>query len=404
MSTTASQESPLSSRPADVAPVEIYMDNAATSFPKPPAVEAALVDYARHVGGSAGRGAYPRAARSAEILLETRKALAALFHVADPLRFVFTLNCTDALNLAIKGLDWKAGDEALVSAIEHNSVVRPLRALSDEKGIRIVRVPASPQGLVDPADYERLLSSRTRLVALVHASNVCGTLQPIEAVGRLARARGIPFLVDAAQSAGAVPIDLSALPIDLLAFPGHKALLGPLGTGGLYIRAGMDLKPLREGGTGSLSEQDRQPDFLPDKYEPGSHNAIGIAGWKAGLDFLIKEGVASVRAHERRLTDLFLKGLSDVPGLRVFGPQRAEDRVAVIPVRKDGWEPQRLSAELYRLGRIMTRSGLHCAPGAHQAIGTYPEGATRFSLGYSSTEDEVREAIRRLGEFAANFC
>ena len=389
---------------------EIYLDNAATSFPKPPHVEQALIDYARHIGASAGRGAYPRAVRSGEILEETRQLLAQLFNISTPRRIIFTLNASDALNLAIKGIDWQRGDSAIVSTMEHNSVLRPLNALKRKWGIRVIKIPANAEGWVNPEDYARAIEPSAKLIALVHASNVSGTIQSIAQVGALARAKGIPFLVDAAQTAGALPIDVEAMKIDLLAFPGHKALMGPLGTGALYIREGIDLEPLREGGTGSISEHEVQPDFLPDKYEPGSHNALGLAGLKAGLEFILqlshsstsgessktKSGVEMIRAHEEALITQFIHETKSIEGLTLYGPVEAARRVAVIAVRLEGYAPLDLSQILFSSAGLMTRSGLHCAPGAHQAIGTFPVGATRFSFGYFTTKEQLHTAVLAL--------
>jgi cysteine desulfurase/selenocysteine lyase len=381
---------------------EIYFDNAATSFPKPDEVEAALLHFHRHLGASAGRGAYPRAVLSGRLLEDTRKLLASLFNVRKSGQIIFTFNASDALNLAIKGLDWRLGDNAVVSAMEHNSVMRPLHALKNRKGIKINKVKTNAEGLVDPIDIAKAMDSHTRLVALVHASNVSGTIQPIAEVGEICRRKGVPFLVDAAQSAGALPIDVEAMKIDFLAVPGHKALLGPLGTGALYIREGIDLETLREGGTGSQSEQEVQPDFLPDKYEPGSHNALGIAGWKAGLEFLLKETVAKVRKHEEHLTEQFLEGIRKIGTLDVYGPKNAAKQVAVVSLRLGDFAPLELSHRLYERGRLMTRSGLHCAPGAHQMIGTYPLGTTRFSFGYFNTPADIEKAISVLTAIAKN--
>lgn len=379
---------------------EVYFDNAATSFPKPDAVEAALLHYHRDLGASAGRGAYPRAVLTGRLLDDTRKLLASLFNIKTPQQIVFTLNASDALNLAIKGLDWRAGDNAVISATEHNSVLRPLNALKNRKGIKLIKVKASAEGIVRATDIAKAITARTRLVAVLHASNVTGSLQPIEEIGRITSKKGVPFLVDASQTAGVMPIDVEAMKIDLLAFPGHKALLGPLGTGGLYIRHGLDLETLREGGTGSLSEQEVQPDFLPDKYEPGSHNALGIAGLKAGLEFLLKESVAKVRKHEQQLTEMFLEGLRTISNLQTYGPLNAGKQVAVVSIRVGEFAPQELSHRLFELGHLMTRSGLHCAPGAHQTIGTYPLGTTRFSFGYFNTPQEIDLTLSLLSRIA----
>ncbi len=381
---------------------EIYFDNAATSFPKPDAVETGLLNYHRHLGASAGRGAYPRAVLAGRLLEDTRKLLASFFNIRKPSQIIFTFNASDALNLAIKGLDWRLGDNAVVSVMEHNSVLRPLHALKNRKGIKIIKVKANPEGIVDPIDVAKAIDSHTRLVAIVHASNVTGSVQPIAEVGDIASRKGVPFLVDAAQSAGVLPIDVESMKIDLLALPGHKALLGPLGTGALYIREGLDLETLREGGTGSQSEHEVQPDFLPDKYEPGSHNALGIAGWKGSLEFLLKETVAKVRAHEKRLTEQFLAGVRKIQALQVYGPKDAAKQVSLVSLRLGDFAPLELSHRLFERGGFMTRSGLHCAPGAHQTIGTYPLGTTRFSFGYFNTSEEIDKAIAVLAAIAKN--
>jgi cysteine desulfurase/selenocysteine lyase len=376
------------------------MDNAATSFPKPQGVEDALLAFHRDIGASAGRGAYPRAVASGRLLDETRRLLARLFNIPKPEQIIYTLNASDALNLAIKGIRWQAGDSAVVSVLEHNSVLRPLHALQERLGIKIHKVKASQEGLVDPIEMAKAIDARTKLIALVHASNVTGTLQPVAEVGEIARRKGIPFLVDAAQSAGAFPIDVQAMNIDLLAFPGHKALLGPLGTGGLYIREGLDLATLKEGGTGSQSEQEVQPDFLPDRYEPGSHNALGIAGWKAGLEYILGKRVTSIRTQEESLIRQFLEGARWIDGLTIYGPKQAGAQVAVISVRLKEFAPLELSHRLFEQGGLMTRSGLHCAPGVHRTLGTHPDGTTRFSFGCFNTSLDIDQALAALRDLA----
>ncbi len=381
---------------------EIYFDNAATSFPKPPSVEAALLHYHRDLGASAGRGAYPRAVLTGRLLEDTRKRLASFFNIRNPNQIIFTLNASDALNLAIKGLDWRAGDNAVVSAMEHNSVLRPLNQLKMRCGIKIVKVKACPEGFVRPNEVAKAINARTRLVSVVHVSNVTGSILPIEEIGQLTSKKGVPFLVDASQSAGVLPIDVEAMKIDLLAFPGHKALLGPLGTGALFIREGLALETLREGGTGTQSEQEVQPDFLPDKYEPGSHNALGIAGWKAGLEFIAHETIGKIRKHELRLTEMFLEGIRSIGGVQIYGPKNATQQSAVVSLRVGDYAPPEVSHRLYEVGKLMTRSGLHCAPGAHQAIGTYPLGTTRFSFGYFNTPQDIDLAVSVLSHIAKN--
>lgn len=375
---------------------EYYCDNAATSFPKAPGVLEALVHYTKHLGASAGRGAYPRALETERLLLDTRRLLARLFGVANSSRIIFTFNASDALNLAIKGLQWRRGDRAVISAMEHNSVLRPLNELKRRVGIEVVKVPATREGGINPKDFEKAVKPRTKLLACVHASNVVGSLTPIPEIGRMARKKGIPFLVDAAQTAGAVPIDVEEMNVDLLAFPGHKALLGPLGTGGLVIHESLDLETLKEGGTGSVSEQETQPVFLPDKYEPGSHNALGIAGWKAALEYILRTGVKKIRQHEESLTAQFLKGLESDSRVILYGPKDAARRVAVVSLNMLNFAPQDLAQTLWERFGIMTRAGLHCAPGAHQTMGSYPTGAVRFSFGYATTPQDVEHALASL--------
>jgi cysteine desulfurase/selenocysteine lyase len=385
---------------ADDRSASVYVDNAATSFPKPAGVEEALLAFHRDIGASAGRGAYPRAVAAGRLLDETRRLLARLFNIPTAERIVYTANASDALNIAIKGIPWKAGDSAVVSVMEHNSVLRPLHALEQRVRIKINKVHAAPDGLVDPIEMAKAIDGRTQLIALVHGSNVSGTLQPIAEVGEIARRKGIPFLVDAAQTAGAYPIDVQSMKIDLLAFPGHKALLGPLGTGGLYIRDGLELETYKEGGTGSQSEHEVQPDFLPDRFEPGSHNALGIAGLKAGLEYILAKGVHSIRTQEESLTRQFLEGARWISGLKLYGPKQAPAQVAVISLRLGDFAPSELSYRLFEQGGIMTRSGLHCAPGAHRTIGTYPDGTTRFSFGCFNTSSDVDQTLSALRALA----
>ncbi len=284
------------------------MDNAATSFPKPTQVTEAMVRYATQIGASAGRGAYREAVETGELLSECRRRLCRLFNGQRSEHFIFTLNCSDALNLAIKGLiDPDRKGHAICTQVDHNSILRPLNALVDAGLIEQTRVAVDPAtGLVDPDDIARAIRPDTRLIAVTHASNVTGTVQPIREIGKIAQSHGIPFVVDIAQSAGHLPIDVQADGIDLLAAPGHKGLLGPLGTGFLYIRPGMEkaLHPIREGGTGSASDSDRQPEFLPDKYEAGSHNAIGIIGLSEGVQWVLSQGIENLAARSRALRDL----------------------------------------------------------------------------------------------------
>lgn len=387
-------------------PRRLYMDNAATSRPKPARVMEEMCRYAAELGASAGRGAYSEAVETGDLLFECRRRLNRLFHGEKPEHFIFTLNCSDALNLAIKGLvDPDKRGHAICTHIDHNSILRPLHALEARGSITQTRVPVDPAtGLVDPDDVREAIRRDTRLIAITHVSNVTGTVQPVREIGRIARERGIPFVVDAAQSAGHVPIDVDEDCMDLLAAPGHKALLGPLGTGFLYIRPGLErsLRTLREGGTGSVSEQAVQPDFMPDKYEPGSHNAIGIIGLSEGVRWVAEQTVPKLAAHDIELMRTFIDGVTDVEGLAYYGPQGVRNRIGVFSIRIDGYEPHELSAILESHYGILTRSGIHCAPLAHAALGTAElGGTTRLSFGPFLSVQDVAYATDALAEIAA---
>lgn len=389
-----------------MSPRRLYLDNAATSFPKPPQVTDAVVHYMNQVGASAGRGAYSEAMESGSIIAECRRRLAQLFHGEKPEHFIFTLNCTDSLNLAIKGLiDPSKTNHAICAQIDHNSILRPLQTLEDRGWLKQTRVSVDPStGLIDLDELRRAIRPETRLIAVGHASNVTGTLQPIRKIGEIARAHDIPLVVDAAQSAGHVPIDVQADQIDLLAAPGHKGLLGPLGTGFLYIRPGLEkrLRTTREGGTGTISEEPRQPDIMPDRYESGSHNAPGIAGLSEAVAWILEQGIESLAAHDRDLVRVFIDGASDVEGLTYFGPQGVRDRVGVFSVRINGFDPHELSSVLEASYGILTRSGIHCAPLIHQAIGTFDGGGTtRLSFGPFLSRQDVKFATDVLAEIAS---
>lgn len=396
-----------SDTPNHLAPRRLYVDNAATSFPKPRAVTDAMVRYATELGASAGRGAYDEAVQTGALIHECRRRIARLIGGKRPEHVIFTLNCSDALNLAIKGLVHASRpNHAICTHIDHNSILRPLHALQADGLIEQTRIPVDgATGLVNPDDIRRAIRPDTRLIAITHVSNVTGTVQPIRDIGRIARETGVPLVVDAAQSVGHIPIDVETDGIDLLAAPGHKALLGPLGTGFLYIRPGVEkaLRTVREGGTGSVSEQPVQPDFLPDKYEPGSHNAIGIIGLSEGVRWVAEQTVEKLYAHEMDLVRTFLEGISDIPGLTYYGPQGVRNRIGVFSVRVEGFDPHELSAVLEGQFGILTRSGIHCAPLAHAAIGTADAGGTtRFSFGPFLTKQDVKFAADALADVAAN--
>jgi cysteine desulfurase/selenocysteine lyase len=380
----------------------LYVDNAATSYPKPPDVLGAMREYAETLGASAGRGAYRETLETGEILVDTRHRIARLIGAKDANQIVFTLNGSGALNLAIKGL-LRRGDHVVTTRMEHNSVLRPLHGLAAREMVEVTYVSADPQtGLVDGDAVLGSIRADTRMIVLQHASNVSGAIQPVEQVGLSARREGIALLVDAAQTAGHVPIDVTRMKIDLLAAPGHKGLMGPSGTGFLYIRSGLEaeIAPLIEGGTGSVSELPVQPDFMPDKFEAGSHNAIGIAGLQAALAWLEKETVEAIHARGIRLSEVFIERVKGIPGVSMYGPAVAGQRVPVFSISVTGMEPAEVSALFEAEFGILTRSGLHCAPFAHETLGTTARGGTtRFSFGAYNTIDDVErcaEAIRRL--------
>ena len=383
------------------------MDNAATSFPKPESVLDAMIDYARRLGASPGRGAYSEAREAARLMEECRERINTLIHGESARNIIFTLNTTDALNMAIHGL-LEPGDHVITTWLDHNSVLRPLNALA-KRGVEQSRVACDPRtGLVDPDEVQKAICPNTKLIVTLFGSNVTGTLQPIATIGGIAKAHGIPFLLDAAQAMGHVPLDVQADAIDLLAFPGHKGLLGPLGTGGLYIRPGLEskLRTVREGGTGSVSELDVQPEFLPDRFESGSHNAIGIIGLSAGVQWILDRGVDKLWEHEQTLVRRMLERIeAGIPGLSLFGPPTAASRCGVFSVRVAGYDsPNTLADTLEERFGILTRPGIHCAPLAHQTIGTASlGGTTRLSFGPFVTVEDVdfaADALTQLGKDA----
>lgn len=376
----------------------IYFDNAATSWPKPQVVRQALEAYFGEAGGNPGRSGHRMSIAASRLVLEAREAVARLFDASDPSRVVFTKNATEALNLAIYGLV-RPGDHVVTSSLEHNSVMRPLRHL-EEQGTEVTVVAGSPEGLLDPDDVRRALRPDTRLLVTTHGSNVVGTRLPIGELAAIAHERGVPYLVDAAQTAGAAPIDVEALGLDLLAFTGHKSLLGPTGTGGLYVREGLDLAPLMRGGTGSDSELEHQPGFLPDVYESGTLNVAGLAGLAAGVAFLMEAGVELIRTHERILIQRFLEGAREIPGLTVYGPPDVERRIGVVSFDLAGVSPSEVGFLLDDNWGILCRVGLHCAPVAHRTIGTYPAGTVRFGWSMFNTLEEIEVALAALAEIA----
>ena len=371
----------------------IYMDNAATSWPKPDETLAAMVEYAQTVGATPGRSGHRLSIEAARSVLDTRESLAQLFGVANPLRVIFTRNATEALNIAIRGL-LKPGDHVITSGMEHNSAMRPLRAM-EKQGVAVSVVPCSPAGELDPGDLKGQIRSNTRAIYLTHASNVTGTLMPVSEVGAIARERGIIFCVDAAQTAGVIPIDVRAMSIDLLAFTGHKSLFGPQGTGGLYLAEALDkeVDPIMTGGTGSRSESEEQPEFLPDRYESGTPNTIGIAGLGAGIRFIRSVGIETIRNKEKNLAAMLIEGLQSMPEVTLYGCRDAVRQTAVVSFTIAGMGPAEVAMILDEDYSIMSRPGLQCAPAAHRTIGTFSSGTVRLSLGYFLEENDIRTAL-----------
>jgi len=372
----------------------VYLDNAATSWPKPETVYRAVDHFMREVGCTPGRGGHRREEEAQRIADETRAALAQLFHAPDPQGVAFTLNATQAINMALKGL-LHPGDHVVTSSIEHNAMWRPLKAL-EKSGVEVTAVPSASDGVLDPAEVEAALRPHTRLVAMLHASNVLGTLLPIAEVGEIAHRHGALLLLDAAQTAGAYPIDMQAMGIDLLAFAGHKGTYGPHGTGGLVVRPGIELETWVEGGSGTLSRPDTMPEELPIRLEAGTQNAAGLAGLLAGVRFVLEQGVESVRAHEMALAGRLIERLQAVPGLTILGPGDLEGRTAVVSVTLQDYVPDQLAAVLDKVFDVATRAGLHCAPQAHRVAETLDRGALRFSPGFFTTAQEVDYAVESL--------
>lgn len=378
----------------------LYLDNAATSFPKPPEVAAAIADFLTHSAGNPGRSGHQLSLAANGVVSETRRVLAGLLGVRDPDRIAFTANATDALNTALFGV-LRPGDRVVTTGMEHNAAARPLHALA-ARGIEVVALEGSANGKPDLSDLkEALAAAPTRLVVMTHASNVTGGIFPVAEATRIAHRHGALTLVDAAQTSGVIPLDVADLGVDLLAVTGHKGLLGPTGTGALYVDERLTLSPSRMGGTGSHSERLDQPSDMPDALEAGTLNTAGIAGLGASLRALVKLGVEDVRRHESELTSALVAGLQEIDGVVVHGATDPDSRVAVVSITVAGWEPTEFAAALDASFGIAVRAGLHCAPRAHQSIGTYPAGTIRFSPGYTTTTDDIANAVLAVRGLAA---
>lgn len=379
----------------------IYLDYAATSWPKPPEVLQAMCDFLERAGGNPGRSGHRLSIAAGKVVFSAREALAELFQVPDPLRIIFTCNVTYALNLALYGL-LNPGDRVVTSSMEHNSVMRPLRAL-ERQGVQLAVVSCEMDGRLDLAAMREAVVPGTRLVVINHASNVVGTLLPVREIAEIAHQAGALLLVDAAQTAGVVPIDQPGLGIDLLAFTGHKGLQGPTGTGGLVIGEGVDLaqlEPLVRGGTGSRSEFEEQPGMLPDKFESGTPNGVGIAGLGAGVRWVLERGVEAIHAQEAQLSDCLISGLLNIPGVSVYGTCDASLMTAVISCRVAGLHVSEVGLRLDDEFGVLCRVGLHCAPAAHRTLGTFPEGTVRLAPGVFSSQADIQSVISAMGRIA----
>ncbi|MCJ7605956.1 MAG: aminotransferase class V-fold PLP-dependent enzyme [Dehalococcoidales bacterium] len=378
----------------------IYLDNAATSWPKPPEVLKAMTHILEQAGGNPGRSGHALSIDAARVMYDTREALAGFFHGPDPQRVVFTANVTHAINIVLRGL-LKPGDRVVTTGMEHNAVMRPLRHL-ESSGVIVDVIPCDRAGRLDMVEMENALQRETRLVVVNHASNVTGTILPVADIAPLARRAGALLLVDAAQTAGVLPIDMPAMGIDILAFTGHKGLLGPPGTGGMLLGDNVDtgqLEPLVRGGTGSLSEREEQPEYLPDKYESGTPNIVGIAGLGAGLEWIIRKGVDAIREYEMELAGRLLDGLRGIPGITRHGTLAPADSTAIVSFTAESRTVSEIGLTLDEEHGIMTRVGLHCAPAAHRTIGTFPEGTVRLAPGIFTSREDIEltvEAIERV--------
>ena len=380
----------------------IYLDNASTSFPKAPTVATAMSDYITNRGININRGSYALAYDVEDIIYTTRQRLNTLFNGHDPSHVIFTQNVTMSLNMVIKGI-LKAGDHVLVSSMEHNAVMRPLTQLLD-KGIAFDIIPCDKTGSIQLESMDSLIRPNTVALIINHASNVCGTIQPLESIGSICKTHNLQFIVDAAQTAGVIPIDVKACHIDALCFTGHKGLLGPQGIGGIILTKEMaqTLVPLIAGGTGSFSHLETMPTHMPDAFEAGTLNLPGIIGLNEGLSYIESQGMENIHNHELALTQAFLEGLQSIDVVNIVGKQDIQDRTAVVSITIDSMDPASIAYELESTYHIMTRVGLHCAPRAHQTLGTYPEGTVRFSFGYANTHEDVVSALSALHRILKN--
>lgn len=369
----------------------IYLDNAATTYPKPEVVYEAVLNQMKNFGANPGRSGHKLAIEAGRSIFNARELVSKLFNINNPMQIIFTSNATEALNLAIKGV-LSPGDHVITTSMEHNSVMRPIKTM-ERAGVENTIVQCNENGILDPLEVKKAIKDNTKLIVMTHASNVTGTLLPIEEVGKIAKEENILFLVDAAQTAGVYRIDVDKFNIDLLALPGHKGLYGPQGTGILYIREGLNVMHFKEGGTGSKSEELTQPEIIPDRYESGTPNTPGVAGLAKGVEFLMETGIDNIRRHEEELTQHFIDGLKVIPQVKIYGPQDATKQAAVVSINIGEEDSSEIGYILDKVFNIAVRPGLHCSPMAHKTVGSFEQGTVRFSMGYFNKKDDIDAAI-----------
>lgn len=377
----------------------IYLDNAATSYPKPEIVYTSMDTFYRTMGANPGRSGHRMAVTVEREIENTRKVIADFLAIKDPNRFVFTFNATDAINMGIKGL-LKTGDHAITSYLEHNAVSRALNGLAQDNKITVTKVKNSSDGFINPDDVKNAITPKTRLIVLTHATNVLGTIQPIKEIGLIAKEREIVFMVDAAQTTGVCEIDVNECNIDMLAFTGHKAPFGPTGTGGLYVHERIKLRPWREGGTGFEPASLTQPEEMPFRLESGTPNTVGIVGLKAGIEYVGSKGTHTIRAHERKLIQKMINALQNDERFILYGTKDVSRKVGILSINIKGYTAAEAGAILDQSFTIAVRPGLHCAPFVHQQMGTYPDGTIRISPGFFNTEEEIDILISALNDIA----
>ena len=382
---------------------EIYLDYAATSRHKPEEVRKAITSYFMNIGASPGRGGYQSSIKAGRILINTRKLLSELFNAPTIEQVIFTPGVTFSLNYVIKGL-LSNNSHVITTTMEHNSVLRPLKSREANNEITVDYITANDKGQIEVDSIENAVKDNTEMIIITHASNVTGTLQELEKIANIAQKYNLYYVIDAAQTAGVYNLDFQKLNLDILAFTGHKYLMGPPGTGGMVIskRAAQNMNPLIEGGTGSESDKEYQPDFLPDKFESGTINTPALAGLQAGIEKLIDLGPHNIKKHLNKLTSSFIEELSNLPQITIHGPQNPQKQTATISITVKDYDLGRLSMELDQKHGIMTRSGLHCAPLAHKSIGTFPEGTLRFSFGYYTALKDIEFAVNALKSLITN--